>query len=145
MIALELPKAPPSLNAWQRMHWAKRRQVAVSLEGFVALECGERLKMPMVWYVSPTRRRLQGRLRKSGMPDGHRFVRITRRGPRTLDHDNLVGGCKPLVDALVKVGLIENDTPDLVTVEYQQERGTGCRVEVWASSEVAVSGGVCHA
>jgi hypothetical protein len=119
------------------MHWAKRRQVAVALEGFIGLELGARLRMPMVWYAIGGKGRLQPRLRKAGIQPGHRCVKITRRGSRTLDHDNLVGGCKPLLDALVKVGLIEDDTPELVTVEYAQERGAGCRVEVWDERRVA--------
>jgi Holliday junction resolvase RusA-like endonuclease len=66
-----------------------------------------------------------------------RIVRRYRSARYELDHDNLVGGCKPLVDALVKVGLIADDRPGLVTVTYEQERGAGCRVEVRAPGEIA--------
>ena len=59
-------------------------------------------------------------------------VHIIRRSPKKLDHDNFVGGCKPLLDCLRKVsrsnpsglGLIDDDNPDALTVTYQQEPST---------------------
>ena len=129
MITLELPTAPPSLNQWQRMHWAKRKLIAGGMRDEIGL-ClvVEHRELARVEIGSNG----LGVVVLKSRAKGHRRVKITRRGSRTLDHDNLVGGCKPLVDALVKVGLIENDTPALVTVEYAQERGAGCRVDVWA-------------
>jgi Holliday junction resolvase RusA-like endonuclease len=63
-----------------------------------------------------------------------RRVRVTRFG-RQLDYDNLVGGCKPLVDALVRAGLIVDDSPDHVAVEYCQEKckrkDARTEIEVW--------------
>lgn len=56
---------------------------------------------------------------------GPRLVRITRSVPRRgklYDDDNLRAGCKPLVDELVALQLLVDDTPALVTVEYSQER-----------------------
>lgn len=64
----------------------------------------------------------------------HRQVIITRqykaRTPGTrdrrseYDYDNLVGGCKPLVDALRETGLIVNDHGAVATVVYKQEPST---------------------
>ena len=51
-------------------------------------------------------------------------VRMTRMVPnsrRFYDYDNYVFGCKPLVDWLVKKGIIEGDKPDQVKVKYRQE------------------------
>lgn len=144
MIVLEIPTAPPSRNQLDKMHWAARARLATVFKREVA-----QFSPSMMRAVVLETRGKYGRAKSLGFvlknrAKGHRFVRIVRRyrsARYELDHDNLVGGCKPLVDALVKVGLIEDDTPGLVTVTYEQERGTGCRVEV----RVADSGGGCHA
>jgi hypothetical protein len=39
------------------------------------------------------------------------------------DYGNLVGGAKPLIDALVTVGLLIDDSPQWCTQVYEQERG----------------------
>lgn len=51
---------------------------------------------------------------------------ITRYGSRLLDADNLAGGCKPLIDAVRRSGLISDDDPksvELVFAQYQCKRG----------------------
>lgn len=130
MIVLEIPTAPPSRNQLDKMHWAARARLATVFKREVA-----QFSPSMMRAVVLETRGKYGRAKSLGFvlknrAKGHRFVRIVRRGPRTLDADNLSGGCKSLVDALKFVGLIEDDTPGLVTVTYAQERGTGCRVEV---------------
>lgn len=57
-------------------------------------------------------------------PHQHRLVQIERYSARELDHDNFVGGCKPLVDALSRAGLIWDDSQKYVTVEYGQRKAT---------------------
>lgn len=37
-------------------------------------------------------------------------ITVKRFSARTLDPDNLVGGLKPMIDALVHIGLLQNDT-----------------------------------
>lgn len=134
MITLELPTAPPSLNTYKGLHPLAQHRLAMKLWGAVSAELlraghGSRLRIA----------ELKGRrawLRLISPAEGPRLVRIVRRyrsARYELDHDNLVGGCKPLVDALVKVGLLADDRPGLVTVTYEQERGAGCRVEVRAA------------
>lgn len=137
VIVLEIPTAPPSRNQLDKMHWAKRARFAADLRRAVS--------MAFSLTGEPQRAVPHGShgelLLVSKRPAvGHRFVRIVRRGPRKLDADNLSGALKSLVDALKFVGLIEDDRPGLVTVAYDQERGAGCRVEVWSPSEIA--GGV---
>ncbi len=138
MIALELPTAPPSLNRYRAMHGLAQHRLGRKLWADVcavllAQGHGTRLRVA----------EMQGRrawLRLISPAAGPRYVRIVRRHRRAcdeLDFDNLVGGCKPLVDALVKVRLIEDDRPGLVTVTYEQARGAGCRVEVRAVLEEA--------
>lgn len=57
-------------------------------------------------------------------PDEVRHVRFTRYGSRELDYDNLVSGMKPLLDAIRIVGLIHDDRPDCVRLNYNQAKST---------------------
>ena len=45
---------------------------------------------------------------------------ITRYGSRMLDADNLAGGCKPLIDAVRRAGLIADDDPKSVEIVFAQ-------------------------
>jgi len=50
-------------------------------------------------------------------------LEIERRGIRTLDEDNLTGGLKPIIDGLVKLGFMADDTPDvIIQTRYHQTR-----------------------
>lgn len=61
------------------------------------------------------------------------ITRIIGPREREYDYDNLVGGCKALLDAMVKAGLVLNDNARWLTATYAQERGaaSGVRVDVW--------------
>jgi hypothetical protein len=50
------------------------------------------------------------------------IVRIERRAVRLLDADNFAGGCKPLIDALRGQGLIADDDPETVNLQFRQRR-----------------------
>ena len=39
---------------------------------------------------------------------------------KVLDNDNLIGGCKAILDALVKLNWLYDDSPEYVTVQYKQ-------------------------
>lgn len=104
----------PSLNEWQRMHWAKRKRFKDELR---------------IEVLAHSRR-------KNIMPaDMPRSVRIVRYSAGTLDRDNLVGGCKPLVDALVRNRLLVDDSPEWCDVSYIQEKvgrgGAFCTVALF--------------
>jgi hypothetical protein len=49
-------------------------------------------------------------------------VRFTRYCSGTLDDMNLRGGCKPLVDAMVQLGLLHDDSPQWLDDHYEQVR-----------------------
>ena len=49
-------------------------------------------------------------------------VRFISRRVRPIDTDNLVGGCKPLIDCLRAASLIPNDDPASITLVVDQER-----------------------
>jgi len=50
-----------------------------------------------------------------------RKIRITSHRKRLLDSDNLIGGCKPIVDAIKKRGYIVDDSPQWVNIRYEQK------------------------
>lgn len=41
-------------------------------------------------------------------------MKVTRYAPRPLDYDNMAGGLKFLIDALVSCGIIDDDNPSVV-------------------------------
>lgn len=47
-----------------------------------------------------------------------------------LDQDNLAGGAKLLVDALVRQGLIIDDRPKYADLHYQQKHSDACWTEI---------------
>ena len=49
-----------------------------------------------------------------GQPMTNASLTIERLGIRELDRDNLVGGMKPIIDNLVKLGFLVDDTPDVI-------------------------------
>jgi hypothetical protein len=53
---------------------------------------------------------------KFGQPIQNASLSFHRKGIRELDPDNLRGGLKPIIDCLIKLGFLENDTPDVVQV-----------------------------
>lgn len=55
-------------------------------------------------------------------------VRITRKGVRLLDRDNLVGSVKSLLDGLVQAELIVGDREDQIQLEVFQEKVCGKEV-----------------
>lgn len=48
------------------------------------------------------------------------FVRIARYSCRPLDIDNFAGGCKPIIDQLRYAGIIRDDNPEAIQVEFLQ-------------------------
>jgi hypothetical protein len=47
-------------------------------------------------------------------------ITITSYRSRLLDKGNLVGGCKPIPDALKALGWIKDDSPEWVDIHYDQ-------------------------
>lgn len=106
MLTVEIPIPTPSLNRLHRMHWGQRSRLRDQYETLFRIA------------TSPTHRALKGE---------HRSVRIERHAPRFLDHDNFVGGCKALVDAMQRARLIWDDSPDYLTVDYIQTKAPAKR------------------
>ena len=95
---LELPFATPSNNAVMRMHHRERTKQHEAC----------------TWQIKALGR----------FPRYERcHVTVTRYGSRLLDFDNMGGGLKFLMDALVKNGILADDSPKCVqSLELWQEK-----------------------
>lgn len=89
MIRLRIDEATPSLNTCKWKHWSYH------------------LKLRKHWSTLV----MIAKIRNNGtlIAPAHACVTVTRYGKRSLDHDNFIGGCKPLLDALKDHGLILDD------------------------------------
>lgn len=96
------------MNKLKRMHWAVEKKHMNEIMWAVKEAVSE--------YGTPD---------FDSLPPGHKMqVRIHRDGKRMLDRDNLIGGAKPIVDALVRCGYAADDTTDDIEVEYSQASGS---------------------
>lgn len=89
---------PPSANELLRMHWAVKKRMRQRLAWQIAAAIGIGK-----WPVEKARKRLMIEIWRAPKPG----KKLTRR----LDPDNLVGGCKILIDALRDMGLLYQDSP----------------------------------
>jgi hypothetical protein len=99
--AIEIPMPTPSLNQLRKMHFHAVKRL--------------RDRYTVILRTHATA------LNRAG-PYQFRRVIIERRGVRALDYDNLVGGCKPLVDALCRAGLLWDDAPKHCQIQYTQTK-----------------------
>jgi len=94
-----------SLNRWLRMHWAKQHRWSKRVEDLLglAVRCHWRGSEP--WADRAT----------------YSIVRCSE-ADRPADSDNVVGGVKPIVDALVRAGLLADDSPEHLTLDTVEDR-----------------------
>ena len=105
-ILIQVPEVAPSLNRLIRMHWAARRRLLKKWEWSVYVE---------VYRVAgPLAMRFQGKFR----------VHIMRRSRHMLDQDNLAGSAKLVLDSLVAVRVIPDDSPEHIELICEQESGS---------------------
>lgn len=58
-------------------------------------------------------------------------IHSERRGKRwELDRDNLLGGCKPVIDAIKACGVIGDDSPKWLDLEVTQQRSPDLRTHI---------------
>lgn len=99
-LRIVLPMPTPSLNEFNGRRWyckAKLKTAWVS-----ALMCTPGLHAARTLVTTK------------------RVLHIERRAPRMLDTDNLYGGCKPVIDALVTLGLLRDDKPKWCELHVSQ-------------------------
>jgi len=103
---LELDRIPPSLNKMRLMGPYAYRDLRILWE--------HDLKYGTQGASHTEQFRLQAQ------EAGKMIVTIHVYRRKDLDYDNLVGGCKPVLDALVNVRYLRDDSPQHITVTYLQ-------------------------
>ena len=104
-LRIVLPMPTPSLNEWNGRRWYAKAKIKRTWWDAIALLLGMR-----VVSTATTKR----------------SVTIERHAPRMLDHDNAWAGVKPILDALVTLGLLVDDAPkwcDLHVSQHKTGRG----------------------
>lgn len=99
-VLLTIPIRIPSGNTELRSHWAVRRR-------------------SMTRWMWAIRQQVKPRAKAAAV---RMRVRITSYRERMLDPDNLVSGCKSLIDALKRSGLIYDDSGDWIDLDVSQEK-----------------------
>lgn len=100
---LILPFSSPSQNELQKWHWSMRRRFRQQVQIMIRMGLSA------------------DGISLSESPQKKRRLEVTRVGHRILDVDNLIGGCKPIVDALKMEFLIQDDSPKWLESEYRQQ------------------------
>ena len=112
---LTLEPPPPSPNTVIRWHWRKRARLFrdTAWQVYCAL-----LQTPKGQFKTNIQYRSEYKpIRISGT----RFHKLGK----ALDPDNLIGSLKPVIDGLVKSGLIPDDTDEFVTLGEFTQRSFG--------------------
>jgi hypothetical protein len=100
------------------MHWAKRAKYNKNIEKAV--------------WIAKHQAGIQGRPQHSGVK-----LRIELRTWRQklMDRDNLVGACKPIIDALVTNGILMDDSPEhVIDLEVVEEKVP----QAWAGAHIDI-------
>lgn len=101
-MTIVLPFASPSQNQTNAWHWGRRGKHRDTVQMLVRQQ-----------------------LRKAGfvaVPLSFVRVHITRYSAGELDEGNMVGGLKGTVDALVREGLLHDDSPKWCAITYEQRK-----------------------
>jgi len=102
-----LPITIKSRNVLDRLHWAKKsmlkKEYALLIRNQMRLNNIEQVKDPKKLNLS--------------------IVSVRK---RLLDYDNLVGGCKQLIDALIEENYIYDDSPKWLEMNIQQVLNKDC-------------------
>lgn len=101
---IEIPKRIESQNVYNKWHWSKRAGNGKRSE-----------KMSWYWNI------LSACGRRARKPYLKAYILSFRKG-RLLDEANLIGGAKPLVDALVDAGLLKDDDVESCKIHYYQHK-----------------------
>ena len=104
MLKLELPMKILSRNVLDRQHWAVKR------------------KEKQHWCLLVRNQMRLNKVRFTEEKEKHSIEIISYRS-RKLDYDNLVGGCKQLLDACSEEKLIWDDAPKYLDLKVEQHIG----------------------
>lgn len=99
--SITIHREVPSQNKRERWHWAVQRKEVTTWAQFFAFH---KSKLGLQNACGP-----------------RKLVITAYRKQRIQDYANLVGGCKGLLDGMVRAKLLVDDNMEMVTVEYKQE------------------------
>lgn len=105
-LSFELPMLTPTTNTLLRMHWRTRENVNRAWRILVVSKTGGR-----------------GRAGWPDPPPARVRATIVRSSHQAVDHDNAIGGLKPLIDALKALRLIVDDGPAHLELVAQAVKG----------------------
>lgn len=98
-LSITVPVPTNSPNEWVWKHWSKYVEIK---KGWL-----DRIYNAAIQHCG---------IGKFGLPIQSASLTIERVGVKQLDEDNLKGGVKPVIDTLIELGFLENDTPDVIQV-----------------------------
>lgn len=119
---LDIPEASPSLNAFANsLRPYAYQKIRNDWQKYLISAWWEaREHTPALASLTPPRRAR---------------LTVTRSSPRALDPDNLVGGLKPVIDALRRMNLIHDDDPESLTLDVRAQKArhgaTRLELAVW--------------
>lgn len=110
MIVIHLPFPTPSQNERDRMHVRAREKFKEQCCAAIMVSLSRQQRYGLEW------------------PDERVAIKVIRYSAGILDKGNLIGGCKDLLDALVAMRVIRDDSPKWLDDQYEQvnaKRGAG--------------------
>jgi hypothetical protein len=107
-VIIEVPRATPSANQLRRKY----------RNSFAYKRLQETWQTEIACKIRPAHRAVIERFVVKEKPKMRVVIQLIK--PRLYDHDNFVGGCKPIIDSLRKLGLIHNDSPHWLDLQVEQ-------------------------
>lgn len=102
MTKFTIPIKLETNNALLRMHWAKRRRYQRGIK-------------EQIWTTIPFRC-------NNGAPRSKKIVKILYLTKRRQDPDNFVASLKFLIDAMVELELLKDDSPECMALHAEQRK-----------------------
>lgn len=117
---IPLPPGPNGRNGLLRMHWAKMKAIKAQLKETLEEALSQAESVPD----------------NLSEPVVIEYTRYRRAGP-PMDKDNAYSSTKIVTDLLVKLGVLENDVPKIVTdivVNQEQDyfKPTRLGIKIWS-------------
>ncbi|KKM92109.1 hypothetical protein LCGC14_1221780 [marine sediment metagenome] len=107
-VIVEIPRSIPSANQLRRKY----------RHPFAYKTLRETWQAEIYCKIRPEVRAQIERFVLKEKPKMRVLIQLTK--PRLYDLDNFVGGCKPIIDSLRKLGLIHNDSPHWLDLQVEQ-------------------------
>ena len=130
---LKFPKPTPSQNQRDKKHFMAKSKLRDAYQMQIRQQLLDKRIRP-TWPPSKTKRSEKqvpvwlfkdqsgDMLGSEAVPPAKVKLTVRRYSNGTLDKGNFIGGCKSLLDALVREGLIFDDSPKWLDDNYEQHK-----------------------